>query len=60
MHEILPKKIARSISRYQAKARLLAYSDPASFERLIDLLVDVSADYLVRQVKAGARALNPN
>jgi hypothetical protein len=24
MHEILPKKIARSISRYQAKARLLA------------------------------------
>jgi len=24
MHEILPKKIARSVSRYQAKARLLA------------------------------------
>src|SRR5258708_17020531 len=24
MHEVLPKKIARSISRYQAKARLLA------------------------------------
>jgi ABC-type cobalamin/Fe3+-siderophores transport system ATPase subunit len=24
MHEILPKKITRSISRYQAKARLLA------------------------------------
>jgi uroporphyrinogen decarboxylase len=44
-------------SKDQAKARLLAYSDPASFERLIDLLVDVSAGYLVQQVKAGARAL---
>src|SRR5262245_5279201 len=44
-------------SRDQAKARFLAYSDPATFERLIDLLVDVSADHLVRQVKAGARAL---
>ena len=44
-------------SKDQAKARLLAYSDPATFERLIDLLVDVSAGYLVQQVKAGARAL---
>jgi uroporphyrinogen decarboxylase len=44
-------------SKDQANARLLAYSDPASFERLIDLLVDVSADYLVQQAKAGARAL---
>jgi uroporphyrinogen decarboxylase len=44
-------------SKDQAKARLLAYSDPATFERLIDLLVDVSADYLLRQVKAGARVL---
>jgi uroporphyrinogen decarboxylase len=44
-------------SKDQAKARLLAYSDPTTFERLIDLLVDVSADYLVQQVKAGARAL---
>jgi uroporphyrinogen decarboxylase len=44
-------------SKDQAKARLLAYSDPATFERLIDLLVDVSADYLVQQVKAGAQVL---
>jgi len=29
-------------SKDQAKARLLAYSDRATFERLIDLLVDVS------------------
>src|SRR5262245_684864 len=44
-------------SKNQAEARLLAYSAPATFERLIDLLVDVSADYLMQQVKAGARAL---
>ena len=44
-------------SKDQAEARLLAYSAPATFERLIDLLVDVSADYLMQQVKAGARAL---
>jgi uroporphyrinogen decarboxylase len=44
-------------SKDQAKARLFAYSDHASFERLIDLLVDVSAGYLVQQVKAGAQVL---
>jgi uroporphyrinogen decarboxylase len=44
-------------SKDQAKARLLAYSDTATFERLIDLLVDVSAGYLVQQVRAGAQAL---
>ena len=44
-------------SKDQAAARLLAYRDEAAFQRLIDLLVEVSADYLVNQVKAGARAL---
>jgi uroporphyrinogen decarboxylase len=44
-------------SKDQAAARLFAYRDHASFQRLIDLLVDVSADYLVNQVKAGARVL---
>jgi len=44
-------------SKDQAAARLLAYRDPAAFQRLIDLLVDCSAEYLVNQVKAGARAL---
>jgi uroporphyrinogen decarboxylase len=44
-------------SKDQAAARLLSYRDPASFQCLIDLLVDSSADYLVRQVRAGARAL---
>ncbi len=44
-------------SKDQAGARLLSYRDPETFERLIDLLVDSSADYLVNQVRAGARAL---
>jgi uroporphyrinogen decarboxylase len=38
----------------QAEARLWATRDAAGFQRLIDLLVDVSADYLVGQVEAGA------
>ncbi len=44
-------------SKDQAAARLLAYRDEATFQRLIDLLVDISAEYLVNQAKAGARAL---
>ncbi len=44
-------------SKDQAAARLLAYRDEATFQRLIDLLVEVSADYLVNQVKAGARVV---
>jgi uroporphyrinogen decarboxylase len=44
-------------SKDQAEARLLAYRDPATFQRLIDLLVDSSAGYLVNQARAGARAL---
>lgn len=38
----------------QAAARLLAYRDPETFKRLIDLLVDVSVDYLSLQIAAGA------
>ena len=44
-------------SKEQAAARLFAYRDRASFQRLIDLLVESSADYLVSQVKAGASVL---
>lgn len=44
-------------SKEQAAARLFAYRDAASFQRLIDLLVESSAEYLVNQVKAGASAL---
>ena len=44
-------------SKDQAAARLLAYRQREAFQRLIDLLVEVSADYLVNQAKAGARVL---
>jgi len=44
-------------SKEQAAARLFAYREEATFQRLIDLLVETSADYLVNQVKAGASAL---
>jgi uroporphyrinogen decarboxylase len=41
-------------SKDQAAARLLARRDPETFQRLIDLLVQTSAVYLLNQVKAGA------
>jgi uroporphyrinogen decarboxylase len=44
-------------SKDQAAARLLAYREPKTFQRLVDILVEVSADYLLSQVKAGARVL---
>ncbi len=44
-------------SKDQAQARLWAYRDPASFQHLIDLLVETSMAYLLGQVKAGAGAL---
>ncbi|ODA68031.1 Uroporphyrinogen decarboxylase [Methyloligella halotolerans] len=49
--------IAGGGSKDQAEARALAYSDPEAFAGLIDLLVDVSAGYLIEQVKAGAQVL---
>jgi uroporphyrinogen decarboxylase len=41
----------------QAPARLLAARDPESFEALIEVLVRASSDYLIRQLKAGADAV---
>lgn len=41
----------------QAEARLWAYRDPKGFKKLIDLLVNVSIDYLSQQVMAGADVL---
>jgi uroporphyrinogen decarboxylase len=38
----------------QADARLWAYRDAQGFQRLIDLLGDVSVDYLSGQIEAGA------
>lgn len=41
----------------QAPARLFAYRHPELFARLIDRLADASAAYLLRQIAAGAEAL---
>ncbi len=41
----------------QAPARLFAYRHPAAFAALIDRLVDASAAYLLRQLAAGAEAV---
>lgn len=37
----------------QAPARLFAYEQPKAFAKLVDLLVENSVDYLVRQLEAG-------
>ena len=44
-------------SKDQAAARLFAYRDPAGFQKLMDLLVETSIEYLSGQVRAGADAL---
>ena len=41
----------------QAPARLFAYRHPDLFATLIDRLADSSADYLARQIEAGAEAV---
>jgi uroporphyrinogen decarboxylase len=44
-------------SKDHAETRLWAYRDRAGFQRLMDLLVEVSVTYLSGQVKAGADVL---
>ncbi|WP_208249404.1 uroporphyrinogen decarboxylase [Rhizobium sp. T1470] len=41
----------------QAPARLFGYKYPKAFERLLAVLAEVSADYLVAQIDAGADAV---
>ncbi|KAB0679345.1 uroporphyrinogen decarboxylase [Aureimonas leprariae] len=38
----------------QAPSRLFAFRDPEAMDRLLELLADMSADYLLRQLRAGA------
>ncbi|MEM9284675.1 MAG: uroporphyrinogen decarboxylase [Pseudomonadota bacterium] len=40
-----------------AATRRLVYSDPEMIDRLVTMLVDATADYLIAQAKAGANAL---
>ena len=44
-------------SKDYSAAKTWAYGNPAGFQKLIDLLVEVTADYLCRQAEAGAEAL---
>jgi uroporphyrinogen decarboxylase len=44
-------------SKDQAAARLFAYRDPEGFQKLMDLLVETSIEYLSGQVRAGADVL---
>ncbi|HRW28841.1 MAG: uroporphyrinogen decarboxylase [Alphaproteobacteria bacterium] len=44
-------------SKDQAETRLMAYQDRATFEKLIDLLVQSTSEYLIRQADHGAEAL---
>lgn len=41
----------------QAPARLFAYRYPQAFASLLDFLADLSAEYLIRQIEAGADAV---
>ena len=44
-------------SKVYAKTKTLMFSEPAAWARLMDKLVTVQADYLIKQAKAGASAL---
>lgn len=49
--------IAGAGSRDQMAARLWAYRDPEGFAALINILVQVTAEYLIGQVRAGVEVL---
>ncbi len=40
-----------------AKTKSFAYKDPEGFQTLIDILVEVSVEYLLAQIEAGAEAI---
>lgn len=44
-------------SRDFMMTKLMVYHRPEEFQKLIDILVDVTADYLIRQIDAGAEAV---
>jgi uroporphyrinogen decarboxylase len=49
--------VAGEGTKDQAPARIWAHRDPAGFQKLIDILVETSVEYLSLQVKAGADLL---
>jgi uroporphyrinogen decarboxylase len=49
--------VAGQGSREQAEARRLAYADPNAFAAIISRIEEVTLDYLLRQIDAGAEAV---
>lgn len=44
-------------SRDFLKTKLMAYQNPQAFAQLIDILIEATAAYLIKQISAGAQAL---
>jgi len=49
--------IAGRGTKDQGPARKLMYGDTATFDALMDLLTEATADYLIKQIKAGAEVV---
>jgi uroporphyrinogen decarboxylase len=49
--------VAGEGSRDQHDTRALAYRDPAGFQAIIDAIVNVTVEYLIGQIEAGAEAV---
>ncbi|MHA6721598.1 uroporphyrinogen decarboxylase [Sphingomonas sp. RS2018] len=49
--------IAGQGSKDQAEARSLAYADPATMQALVDIIVDLTVEYLAEQHAAGVEAV---
>ena len=49
--------IAGQGSKDQAEARTLAYADPGAMDALIDVIVNLTVDYLANQIDAGIEAV---
>ena len=49
--------IAGQGSREQAEARQLAYADPGKMDMILDLIANVTVDYLSGQIEAGVEAV---
>ena len=49
--------VAGEGSKDQHETRAYAYRDPLAFQAIIDSIVDVTVDYLVGQIEAGAEAV---
>ena len=49
--------IAGRGTKDQGPARRLMYGDPATFDALMERITEATADYLIRQIEAGAEAV---